>query len=293
MLLDFLPELKKKELLKFGFVAEAVLEYKISKLTGALLAKFLDNLSKFKDSIIPGILTKEEFEILKVRASNGPFDGIWQRRFKFTGNKVYFQTEKNESTFSKFSSRGWKLHLSFPKGKEKDVAKFLYEKGLYFKLQTGVGTWFYGHMQSGATIYIGSHDDLMSIAELIENGIGAFLMQGAYAEIANRRIGIGSGCDIEIRPNIMARFDVAKTNFGWLSGNRKYAEHGLATWTRLGGIPILKTHEAAVRDVENKWNTLTDSQRRICIDKLFRRVYEESKAELIKDFGKEFVFGRK
>ena len=87
MLLDFLPEGKKKILLGFGFIEEAYSEYKASRLTGKLLTKFLDNISKnFKKQLVPSILTEEEFEILIVRASNLSFDELWKKRFKISGN---------------------------------------------------------------------------------------------------------------------------------------------------------------------------------------------------------------
>jgi hypothetical protein len=286
-----LPETKKEKLLEFGFIQEADSEYKASKLIGKYLDKFLDNLREFKKQLVPKILTEEEFGILIRRASNGPFDVVWERRFKLTHGKGYFQTEKNESIYSKFSSRGWKIHIVFPKGKEKVVARFLYEHGFYFKIETGMGTFFNGNISSGATIYIGSWDDMVSIAGLIEKGIGRILMQGSFVEVGNKRMSMGSGSDVEIMPNITARFDVYKTRFG-LAGTKKYFEHGLPTWSGLGGIPILNKYSQQVSEFQGKWNSYNENQRRYVLD-FFRRVYNESKIELIKDFGSEFVFGKK
>ena len=99
------------------------------------------------------------------------------------------------------------------------------------------------------------------------------------------------GTKDEIRPKIMARFDVQKSKWGSISGTKKYFEHGLATWTGMGGIPILYKDAVKVAEFETKWNSYSTSQKNIVLD-YFKRVYQESRGELIKDFGREFVFGK-
>lgn len=222
------------------------------------------------------------------------FEEAWKQRWNTPNHKpAYFQTEEGESPFSQYSSRGWKIHIAFQKGKEKAIAKFLFTNGLYFKVEGQIGTYFYGNKTSGATIYIGSYDNMIEIANIIGQEGESMLTEGAVAILEDgRRINIGSGSDIELKHNITARFDVAKTRFGWYSGNGKYAESGIASWTGLGGIPILKTHEAEVARIEANWNKNTPGQREIYLERL-RPIYEESKAELIKDFGQEFVFGKR
>lgn len=299
MLLNFLTEAKRNQLLGFTFISYAADKYNEDKLKGEDLHNFIENLQAFKKQLVPKIISQQEFmELIRLAlirsTSKHSFEVEWNKQWDTAKFKKYFGNKRVTSIFSRYSSRGWKIHTVFQIGKEKDVARFLFEHGLYFKVEAGIGTYFNGIISSGATIYIGSYDNMLMVAEIIVNSyIAQFLIQGAYYTAGNRRFGMGSGCDIEIRPNVMARFDVAKTKFGWAFGNRKYAEHGLATWTGLGGIPILKKFESEVRDVETRWNSLNSAQRQIYRNRLFKRVYEESKQELIKDFGEEFVFGRK
>lgn len=242
------------------------------------------------DSLLKETIYKEEAEKRK-RAED--FQKIWQERWRKKGVKEgYFQTEKNESPFSQYSSRGWKIHIAFEKGREQEIGSLLYENGLYFKVEAGSGTYFNGLKESGATIYIGSNDNMMEIAKIIEKNAGNFLRDGPFAETNNKIIRMGSGSDIEVRPRITARFDVAKTKFGWFSGNKKYAEYGLPTWTELGGIPILAQYEKEAYDIISKWNKYTQYQRDLYYEKKLKPIYEESKSQLMKDFGREFLFGK-
>ena len=298
MLLNFLPETKREQLMSLSFISFAAGKYNEDKLKGEDLHNFIENLHAFKKQIVPKIITPEEFrELIRLALirsmSKHSFEVEWNKQWDIANFKKYFENKKEASIFSRYSSRGWKVHIVFPIGKEKDVARFLFEHAFHFKVETGQGTYFNGLISSGATIYIGSYDNMIMVAELIAHSyIGQLLIQGAYYTAGSKRFGKGSGNDIEIRPNIMTRFDVAKSKFGWFLGNRKYAEHGLATWTGLGGTPMLKKFEAEVSEFENKWNSYGQNQRKIVMD-FFKRVYNESKAELIKDFGEEFVFGRK
>jgi len=222
------------------------------------------------------------------------FEEAWKQRWNTPNHKpAYFGTNEQESPFSQYSSRGWKIHIAFEKGKEKDMAKFLFTNGLYFKVEGYIGSYFNGKKASGATIYIGSYDNMAEIANMIEQEEKQILTEGAVAISGGKRINIGSGSDIELKPNITARFDIAKTAFGWHNGNGKYAESGISSWTGLGGIPILKKYEAEVSQIENNWNKNTPGQRDIYFQRRLRPIYEESKAEIIKDFGQEFVFGNK
>ncbi len=222
------------------------------------------------------------------------FDQAWEERYKRTGGKDgYFQTNEQESPFEKYSSKGWKIHIAFLKGKEKEIAQVLYENGLCFKVEAGIGTYFNGLKESGATIYIGSHDNMEAIADLIENKLGAALEDGSTAKVGDKVIRVGSSSDIEVRPKVTARFDVAKTAFGWFSGNKKYSEHGLPTWTKLGGIPSLAKYGREISDVTQKWNKMSQYQRDIYMQRFFKRIYKEAKDELIKDFGEKFLEGSK
>lgn len=221
------------------------------------------------------------------------FEDVWKKGWDPRGNYGYgySQTEESDSPFSQYSSKGWKIHIAFEKGREKEMAKSLFVNGLYFKLE-GMGTYFNGNKASGSTIYIGSYDNMEAIAEYLERYVGYFLVEGSSQTIGGLKIQSGSGSDIEIRPKITARFDVAKTKYGIYGGDKKYNEDGLASWTGLGGIPLLSLRVKEARDIEGNWNKLTPEQRPIYWQRL-RSIYEESKAELIKDLGQEFVFGSK
>lgn len=225
------------------------------------------------------------------------FEDVWKKGWDPRANYGYgyFQTEKSDSPFSQYSSKGWKIHIAFEKGREKEMAKSLFVNGLYFKLE-GMGSYFNGKKASGATIYIGSYDNMEAIAEHLERYVGYFLAEGSTQQGMNGlKIQSGSGSDIEIRPKITARFDAAKTKHG-IYGDKKYNEDGIASWTGLGGIPLLAPRVEEARKIEDNleynWNKLTPEQRNVHLQKL-KSIYEESKMELIKDFGQEFVLGSK
>jgi hypothetical protein len=180
--------------------------------------------------------------------------------------------------------------VAFTKGEEKKVAKFLFENGLYYKIQSQAGTYFNGFYESGSTIYIGSHDNMQAIAKLLSENLKDVLQDGAIAYVGEKKIRTGSGSDIEVEDRITARFDVQKTKHG-MQGDKKYAENGLPSWTGLGGIPILSNRLNEANDITRSWNKLTPYQRNLALKQL-QGIYIESKEEIVKDFGQEFVFGK-
>jgi hypothetical protein len=264
-----------------------------------------------KDPLLRSTIYNEE---AKIKLS-GSFDKIWKERWRkdTPRGKEYFQTAEKESPFEQYSSKGWKIHIAFEGGKEKEIAQFLHKNGLYFKVEAGSGTYFNGLKESGATIYIGSYNNMQEIAESIARNMGEFLRDGTIAKIEQGKevkiVRVGSGSDIEILPKITARFDVAKTKYGWFRteeqrkereklppklGPReyKYSEYGIASWSGLGGIPVLKKHEKEVANIEQNWNKFTPYQRQLYYEKRLKPIYDESKKELIKDFGAEFLLGK-
>jgi hypothetical protein len=249
-----------------------------------------DSLDRTEVSINPSDNLLQTTIFNKDKGDRRPaFEKAWQERW---GTKAYFQTKEEESPFSRYSSRGWKIHMAFEKGRERDVAEFLYTNGLYFKVEGMQGTYFNGLNESGATVYIGSYGNMIQIADLVEQELSSYLTDGAVAKFPNRTIRIGSGTDVEVRPKITARFDIGKTAFGWLGGNGKYSEYGIPTWMGLGGIPVLKSFEPELRRIEDNWGKNTPTQRQIYLERVLKPAYEQSKTELIQDFGQEFVFGK-
>ncbi len=218
------------------------------------------------------------------------FDKVFEERWD--DKNKYFQTYQKESLFAKYSSQGWKIHITFQKGKEKEVAKFLYKNGLYFKIQGFSGTYFNGMKESGATIYIGSYDNMQVIADYISKNIGNILTEGLVGKnvINEAKVTVGSGADIEVLPGITARLDIQKTQYGEIGGNYKYAEKGLDTQFGLGGIPILQKYEKEINRITENWNKFILVQQNTYLAYL-KMVYEESKNELVNDFGEVFVFG--
>lgn len=223
------------------------------------------------------------------------FEEAWKQRWNTANHKAaYFQTEAQESPFSQYSSRGWKIHIAFEKGKEKDMAKFLFTNGLYFKLEGKEGTYFNSNKASGSTVYIGSHDNMATIAEYIEKNAGGMIVEGIIAVFPDgKKINVGSGSDIEIKPKITARLDVQKTKHGIIGGDGKYGEYGMPTWFGLGGIPLLASREKEASIIIDEYWNHTEEQRKNYFFPRLKKFYEESKAELVKDFGQEFVFGSK
>lgn len=244
------------------------------------------------DPLLKKTIYNENEEEKEMRRED--FEIAWKKRWQTEGELGCFQTRVNESPFSQYSSRGWEIHIAFKKGKEREIAGFLYENGLSFDVEAGYGTYFNCTEESGATIYIGSNDNMVEVAKIIEANVEKFLTDGAIVKVGDETVHMGSHSDIEIRPKITARFDVSKTEFGQIKGNKKYAEHGLPTWTELGGIPILTKYKEEVDDMVliSKWNKYDSYQKSSYYERL-KQIYNESKNELIKDFGKEFLFGEK
>lgn len=230
------------------------------------------------------IYSEEEKQNRKER-----FKQIWEKGWHDKpGGQSAFQVPYGESHFEQYSSRGWKVHIAFAKGQEQQIAECLYEHGLYFKVEGNMGTYFMGNKESGATIYIGSYDNMQKVTQLIEEKLGNLLTDGAVVKVGEKKARQGSGSDIEIRPKITARFDVARTQYGWIEGNKKYSEYGLPSWTGFGGISLLQKYASQIAHLESHWKEYTTGQRNL----LLRNAYGESREELVKDFGQAFLLGK-
>ena len=240
------------------------------------------------------LLKETVFATPEVIAERGvAFDEQWPERWRQDRIKTIFQSERSESPFAKYSSQGWKIHIAYGRGREREVSRFLFQSGLYFKTQAGIGTWFNGTHESGSTIYVGSEPAMEQVAQHIQI-LGSVLTDGPSTELSFKsgeklRIRNGSGSDIEVLPKILARFDVAKTPHGWASGTGKYAEHGLPSWVVAfgipGGLPLLKDDNEHLSRLEGNSvdpNDLVD---------VYSTAQKRAQAELVSDFGEHFVLG--
>lgn len=218
------------------------------------------------------------------------FDRTWQDKWHSARDHMHFEPHPSESPFSEYTGQGWKLHITFQKGEEAEVSKFMYEAGLYFKTQAGMGTWFNGNQESGSTIYVGSHGAMTIVADHL-TPLRPVLMEGpAYLQPINgKRVYIGSGSDIEIAPDILARFDVQKSPYGLRGGTGKYAEDGLPSWTNAYGVtsalPILTEDVSFIRGLEKHKRSIRE------LLPVYREVQQRAEQELIGDFGHDFVVG--
>lgn len=250
-----------------------------------VLAERLDEINA--ELLKESIFASDETKISKA----AQYERIVSTRKQTQGGKTTFQVATDESPFSAYSSKGWKIHVPFEKGQERLVGGYLFANGLYFKVESGIGTYFNGNMESGATIYIGSYDAMQAVKDVV-GILTPILTDGAVATYQDgRKLHIGSGSDIEVQNSITARFDVAKTEYG-IKGTGKYDEDGLPSWTGLGGIPLLRKDIPIVNHLENRWNYLSKDDR-IDANASFRYFHENARQELIRDFGEEFVFGHK
>lgn len=224
----------------------------------------------------------------RTRERINKFDKFWRASWqdKRDGSREKFETNLEDSPFSKYSSKGWKIHVAFDKGQERSMAFFLYTNGLYFKVEAGSGTYFNGNKESGATIYIGSYDCMKKIVDFIQSKADRILHK-CY----------GSGIDIPVSSKISARFDISKSPLGirrgddGKQGNGKYGEMGIV-WPDLCGIPTLSKYDQRINFLMSNWKQKSDDQKKRDYQEL-QRIYKESKEELIKDFGEEFLLGRK
>lgn len=246
-----------------------------------------------QDKKTPKILADTIFNKEQIKKRLGEFDEIWKTRWNTDLSRnskgdlkyKYFQPGSEESPFEKFSSKGWKIHIAFKKGNERDIAKLLYSRGLYFKVEGKLGTYFNGDTESGATVYIGAKDNRDEIVKFIEENAKSVLVP-TY----------GSGTDEKVTTNIASRFDVQRSAQGFFGGKRKYWEDGINSQLGFGGLPILfADHKLAAKMTQELITANGTPQfaevRDRCLP-IFSQIYARAKEECIKDFGKEFVFGK-
>lgn len=194
----------------------------------------------------------------KIQERADAFGKIWHDRWgsrnEATPDFKYFQTLPDDgSPFADFSSKGWKLHIAFEKGKEEAVSKFLFSRGLYFKTEAGMGTAF-----NGKNILLGSGSDI---------------------EVAPR---------VMARFDVQKSAWGLKGN-----GSGKYAEDGLPSWTNAfgvpSGLPVLYEDAKTVGELNDQMKSGQKPLSEVLA--VFRDLQKKAEHELVGDFGHDFVVG--
>jgi len=239
---------------------------------------------------------KEEVGLPEVllNLSAEEFQDDWNQQYGSFKNPAYHRqffyqapkTSKNE----KYSSKGWKVHIQFEKGFEEKLAKLLNRYGQYFKIDGHAGTWFNGNTDSGATVYVGSRGNVQKLVNLIDTYAELLPSPRNYSTtISGKKIYGGSGSDEFIQRGIAARFDVQKTEF-----KDKYGEYCFASFLEFRALPVLKRDELEVRNLEdvmlNQTGSYSHQEREDAYQKLYG-LFQKSEQEVLKDFGKDFVYG--
>jgi len=225
----------------------------------------------------------------------------------FRNNKGTYQSPitPENNKYAKYSSKGWKIHIQFKLADAERVSKFLYDNNLYFKVQNDVATYVNTVKNTGSTIYIGSAENALKVANFLKNNLSDTLENNKYTNTVDildngKPIYGGSGSDIYFSPGIAMRFDVAKTKHGWVGEkiddkrvtDKKYGEHGMSSYLgkQLAGIPVLSSKQGEEyrlsKIIESK--TATQEEKIKAINDL-KEIYDETLIEIEKDFGKDFV----
>ena len=222
---------------------------------------------------------------------NVPLDQFlydWETNY-YKDNQLHYQSPKN-SPNAQFSSRGWKLHVQFPKGLERAYAAKLNTYGQYFKVDGKTGTWFNGVTDSGATIYVGSRENLEKTINLLNEKLpGMTSKNNLTTTVFGKKVYAGSGSDEPIGVGMAARFDVQKSQF-----KDKYSEHGFATYLEFRGLPVLQKDVVHVRELEGviEGDKHSQDEKQHAYAEL-KNIFEQTEQEVLKDFGEEFVYGKK
>lgn len=238
---------------------------------------------------------KKELPEINPNLQKEEFSKDWKKQFgdfcnPEYGKTHYYQAPKT-SINAEHSSRGWKLHVQFEKGWEEKFAWLLNAYGQYFKIEGANGTYFNAKTDSGATIYVGSRQNLEKLLALIEEKADQLTSPRYYTStISGKHVYAGSGSDEPLGRGLAARFDVQKTQF-----KDKYSEYGFATFLEFRGLPVLQKDIMRVRELEDiiqdDKKIKTPEERKQAYIKL-KMIFKETEQEVIKDFGQEFVYGK-
>ena len=216
----------------------------------------------------------------------------WEKQFdnpEYSLGHFTYQAPKT-SPNAQFSSKGWKLHVQFGKGSEKVFASLLNTYGQYFKIEGEVGTYFNGKTHSGATIYVGSRENLEKLIELINQRCPQLPSAGQPTRtVSGKEIYAGSGTDEPISFGLAARFDVQKSEF-----KDKYSGYGFAAWLEFRGLPVMEEDVAHVNYLEKiiKRKGEGQEEKKRAYAEL-KEIFAKTEKEVLRDFGEEFVYGKK
>jgi hypothetical protein len=247
-------------------------------------------------SVYEMIIEKKKLPEIHPNLSQAEFLADWENQFGdfqnpiYLGQRFFYQAPKT-SINAQFSSKGWKLHIQFQKGWEKPIASLLNTYGQYFKMSSLRGSWFNGNTDSGATIYVGSRENLEKLIALIEEKCSNMLSaRNQTTTVSGKEVYGGSGSDEPIGLGLAARFDISKSGF-----KDKYSEYGFATFLEFRGLPILQKDVLRVRKLEDiientKGDKSQDQRKQAYIE--LQKIFAETEQEILKDFGKEFVYGK-
>jgi hypothetical protein len=180
--------------------------------------------------------------------------------------------------------------MQFEKGYEKQFAGLLNTYGQYFKIEGSIGTYFNGKTDSGATIYVGSRKNLDQLINLIQEKCPNLSSPRNYTTtVFGKSVYGGSGSDEPVGRGLGARFDIQKSAL-----KDKYSEYGFATFLEFRGLPVLQKDVLHVRDLESIIEATnaerTQEEKKSAYLEL-QRIFQETESELLKDFGKDYLYG--
>lgn len=235
---------------------------------------------------------EEEVDTKKQKEEYAEIDKLFNK-----DNRGTYQSPKTPENkkYSDYSSKGWKIHIQFDLKDANRVAKFLLDNNLYFKVQTDAATYVNTVTNAGATIYVGGSDNTLDIINLLKSNLSDTLTNNKNSNTVDlldggKPIYSGSGSDIAMSDGIAIRFDVQKSEFGTLKGNKKYESYGFASYLgNFSGISFLSKDTKKIRSLEEVLETKSSQEEKIKALQELEKLHIESLKELEKDFGKDFV----
>lgn len=117
----------------------------------------------------------------------------------------------------------------------------------------------------------------------------SFKPKALYNHCIGKSVYGGSGSDEPVGRGLGARFDIQKSTF-----KDKYSEYGFATFLEFRGLPVLQKDILHVRGLESIIEAVgterTQEEKKSAYLEL-QRIFQETESELLKDFGKDFLYG--